>query len=235
VLAFRLIRESESWLALDKPAGFHTHPPEDKSIRLNPRWNALAIAERQFRRKLFPVHRLDRATSGLLLFSKVREANHLLQDQFAGSKVEKNYFVLVRGEFRGEELIERPLRNEAGVEQAASTLCSGIFSFPLPIPHPDGSDRRFTVLSAKPLTGRYHQIRRHLANPGFPIVGDNGHGDRRLNRLFSSLSGFDTLCLRSMAIAFDDPDSGTRLRLQAGWNRQWHRIFELAGCCVLRG
>jgi tRNA pseudouridine65 synthase len=229
-----LIHESESWLALDKPAGFHTHPPEDKAIRISPRWNAQGIAERQFQRELFPVHRLDRATSGILLFSKKRECNRELQEQFAQGGVRKIYFALVRGEFRGNARIDRPLRGESGEEQPALTEVSACFSFPLPLQHPDGGPRKFTVLTAEPESGRFHQIRRHLSHLSFPLVGDSRHGDRRLNREFSSLTGIDILCLRAMGLSFRDPDTQEKISLRAPWNRHWQKIFDLAGTCALQ-
>lgn len=233
MLAFRLIQESESWLAIDKPAGFHTHPPEDKAIRLSPRWNAQAIAERQFGCELFPVHRLDRATSGLLLFSKRRECNRGLQEQFASRDVGKTYFALVRGELREAQRISLPLPGESGLELPATTRVSPCFHFSLPIPHPKGGDRRFTLVQAEPETGRFHQIRRHLARLSLPIVGDTRHGDRPFNRKFAELTGIDILCLRAMALSFRDPDTQREICLQAQWNRHWQKIFDLAGACAM--
>jgi tRNA pseudouridine65 synthase len=231
MLAFRILHEDEALLAVDKPAGFHSHPPEDKSIRLNPRWNGLAILERQLGQKLFPAHRLDRATSGLLILSKRREANFALQRQFQERAVAKTYFCLVRGTFRGETRIEAPLKKDNGEEEEAITLAEECASFSLSIPGPDGRDRVFTLVRATPLTGRYHQIRRHLARIGFPLVGDTRHGDRRVNRAFAELTGIDRLFLRCARLELKHPFSGEALSVTAPWNRDWHWLFDQIGVC----
>lgn len=233
MLKLRVVKESPSWVLIDKPAGFHTHPPENKSVRISPRWNALAILERQLGQELFPMHRLDRATSGLLLYSKDRAHNGELQAQFAGRTVRKNYFALVRGNLLGETLIDLALKAESGFMQEARTEISPYLSFALPLPHPNGGDRVFTVVRADPVTGRFHQIRRHLAGLGFPIVGDNQHGDRKLNREFTALTGCRTLFLRCMGLEFFTPGTGELVATRARWGKEWHRLFELAGACPL--
>ncbi|HEY8279406.1 MAG TPA: pseudouridine synthase [Bdellovibrionota bacterium] len=233
MLRLKIVEQSPAWIAVDKPPGFHAHPPEDKGIRLSRRWNALAVLEKQLGETLFPAHRLDRAASGILLYSRRRECNRALQEQFSIGSVNKIYYLLVRGEFRGEDRIDRPLRNEAGSEQAAATSVSACFSFSLPIPHPAGGDRVFTLLVAQPLTGRFHQIRRHLAGLGFPLIGDSRHGDRKLNREFASLTGCSQLFLRCMELEFDCPLEGKRVHAKGKWSGGWHKIFDLAGACPL--
>jgi len=232
-LKLRVVDESPSWVLIDKPAGFHTHPPEDKTMRISPRWNALAILERQLNRELFPMHRLDRATSGLLLYSKNRSLNGALQAQFASRQISKTYFSLLRGKFIGEANLDSALKSENGSMQQAETKVSAYISFTLPILHPNGGDRYFTIVRAEPLTGRFHQIRRHLAQLGFPIIGDTRHGDRKLNREFAALTGCARLFLRAMTLEFICPDTGKNRSLHAQWSRDWHRIFELAGACPL--
>lgn len=231
MLRMRIIHETGSWLAVDKPAGFHTHPPEDKKIRLNPRWNALGILERQFGQELFPAHRLDRAASGLLIYSRKRENNRALQEQFAKSTVAKTYFVLVRGEWRGESILDTALKSENGALLPAETAVSACFTFRLPIPHPNGGDRIFTMVKAEPRTGRFHQIRRHLAQAGFPLIGDSRHGDRKLNREFAALTGCRQLFLRCMSLQFSCPETGELIFLVGRWSREWHRLFDQAGAC----
>ncbi len=231
MLNLRILRRSESWIAVDKPAGFHTHPPENKTIRMHPRWDALRILERQNGETLYPVHRLDRAASGVLLYSRRPEANRLLQAQFAEKKVRKTYFILVRGELRADLTLDSPLKTESGRLMPAVTWVSPCFSFRLPIPHPEGGERIFTVAKAEPETGRFHQIRRHLAAAGKPLLGDKRHGDKKLNREFAALTGCSQIFLRCMSLEFRCPDSETRAVVAGRWSREWHRLFDLAGAC----
>ncbi len=233
MLKLKIVKETPSWVLVDKPAGFHTHPPEDKNLRIAARWNALGILERQLGINLFPMHRLDRATSGLLLFSKDRSLNSAIQEQFAERTVGKSYFALVRGTFIGDCVLDQALKSEQGELQEAVTHVNALFTFSLALPHPKGGNRTFTFVRANPESGRFHQIRRHLAAAGFPIIGDSRHGDRRLNREFKALTGRAQLFLRCMYLEFSCPASGEKMATRARWSREWHRLFELAGACPL--
>src|SRR5688500_13263488 len=120
VLAFRVLYEDDFLVAVDKPANFHTHPPEDLSIRISPKWNGLRILEKQFQQKLYPAHRLDRATSGVLVLSRKRELNHALQSQFSDRKVHKQYAFLARGELQAPLTIDSPLASGSAERLDAS-------------------------------------------------------------------------------------------------------------------
>lgn len=230
MLALRLLHEDEDLVVIDKPAGFHTHPPEDKSVRVNHRWNALGILEKQLGRKLYPAHRLDRATSGLLVYSKARELNHALQSQFAENSVAKTYYCLVRGQLTEELRLDRPLRNEAGNEVPALTIITPLYRFTQTLADREG---RYTLVRAEPKTGRFHQIRRHLAGAKHPILGDKTHGDRKGSRAFAEATGLDGLFLRCMELRFRHPRTGAEVRLRNRWSRQWHELFARAGLCPL--
>lgn len=232
MLRLSIKKESPYWVVVDKPAGFHTHAPEDKALRINPLRNALAILQKQLGRSAYPMHRLDRAASGLLLYSLDRAANSALQTQFAGGTVKKAYFVVARGDIREARVFAEPLKREGGGEPVpALTRASPCFTFELPIPHPRGGNRRFTVLSVEIDTGRFHQIRRHFAQAGYPLIGDTRHGDRKLNREFAALTGCTNLFLRCMSLEFEF--RGERVLTQNRWSRDWHRLFEFAGACPL--
>jgi len=155
-------------------------------------------------------------------------ARSLLQKQFAAGGVRKTYFVVVRGELREPRKFREPLDGQ----NAISFACP-CFSFALPLPHPRGGDRRFTVLEVEIETGRFHQIRRHFALAGYPLMGDTRHGDRKLNREFARVTGCEGLFLRCMAIAFRCPDTGSAVSHRTRWSREWHRLFELVGTCAL--
>lgn len=231
MLAFRILYRDEYLIAIDKPAGFHSHAPEDASIRISPRWDATRVLERQLGTKAYPVHRLDRATSGILLFSLKRDLCGTLQAAFRGREVGKRYACFVRGTFAGEGLLDFPLKRENGTKAEARTLVRERVRATLPIPGRDGKPRSFTIVDAFPLTGRFHQIRRHLARASAPIVGDSRHGDKKLNRAFSALHGAETLYLRAMELDFRHPVTGQEIALRAGWTKHWHSLFDRLGVC----
>ncbi|MGZ3694005.1 MAG: RluA family pseudouridine synthase [Bdellovibrionota bacterium] len=231
MLAFRILYEDEAILAVDKPAGFHTHPPEDQNVRISPKWNGLRILERQLQMKLYPVHRLDRASSGVLILSKKRELNHALHSQFAERKVHKQYALLARGEIKTASRIEEALSQEDGPSLPAITEISPIHSFALKTAPEEL--RTFTLAWAYPETGRFHQIRRHLAHAGHPLLGDSRHGDKKLNRAVTGENGLDRLFLRCKEMHFLHPETHKEMRVSTRWSREWHKLFELGGYCPL--
>jgi tRNA pseudouridine65 synthase len=222
LLALRIVYEDDFLVAVDKPAGFHSHAPEDKSVPCPHRWNALAILQNQVGTDLFPVHRLDRATSGLLLFSKQRAKNSFLQRQFQENTVEKSYLCLVRGHIPEPLLISLPLKNDSGEMLESRTSITPIF-WPV-------LGRELTLLWARPHTGRFHQIRRHLAHISHPVVGDSQHGDRKFNREY--FPG-EKLFLRSMSLGLRHPSSDEPISLRVRWGKNWHALFDRVGFCPL--
>lgn len=233
MLKLRIVQMSESWVLVDKPARFHTHAPEDKKIRINPRWNALRILKEQLQEEIAPMHRLDRAASGLLVYARKNRNAASLHRQFAQGEVEKIYHVLMRGERRESLVIDRPLQSDAGIPLPSLTRVQPIFSFSLPLLDHLGENRKFTLASVKIDTGRFHQIRRHLAGAGHPLVGDPRHGDKKLNRAFAELAKCPSMFLRCTEISFMCPDQGCRISATTRWPREWHRLFDLAGACAL--
>jgi tRNA pseudouridine65 synthase len=231
LLAFRVLYQDEFLLAVDKPANFHTHPPEDSTIRISPKWNGLLILERQLQQKLYPVHRLDRATSGVLLLSKKRELNHALHSQFSERLVKKQYAFVARGELKTAQTINRALASDSGESLEAQTHISPVHSFSLELV--PGETRTFTIGWAYPETGRFHQIRRHLAQSSHPLVGDTRHGDKKLNRTITAATGVNGLFLRCKEMSFSHPVTNEKITVGTRWSPSWHKLFEVAGFCPL--
>ncbi len=229
--AFRVLFEDDFLIAVDKPPGFHSHPPQDKNIRISHDWNGLGILERQFGQKLHLVNRLDRATSGILILTKDSASCANLKKQFLEKSVKKTYFCLVRGTWIGEGLIEQPLKRESGSMAEASTRVV-LYSH---MQSPVQEDKVFSLVMAEPLTGRFHQIRRHMAYMGLPIIGDKQHGDKKLNRAFTEKTSLQRMYLRCMKMEFLHPQSSELMQIKTRWNRDWHALFDRAGHCLLLG
>lgn len=150
-----------------------------------------------------PVHRLDRGTSGALLFARTREAAATLGRAFEAGRVEKRYLALVRGTPPDEGIIDHAIpRSEGGERVAAITRFRCLARSPV--------DRCSLVL-AEPETGRLHQIRRHLHHISHPIVGDVNHGSGAINRHYRAQYGLHRLALHASSIAFDHPTTGERV------------------------
>ncbi|MDH5492548.1 MAG: pseudouridine synthase, partial [Myxococcales bacterium] len=160
----------------------------------------------QIRRYVYPIHRLDRATSGALAFAlspdHAREAQQAMQQ----GQFEKHYLALVRGTPRERFVIDEPMRNDGGEEPVeAITEVQRLFV----------TEHGFSLVRALPRTGRRHQIRRHLRRHHHELGGDVNHGKGPINRRLRAEFGLHRLALHALALHLPHPQSGAPLRLQA--------------------
>jgi tRNA pseudouridine65 synthase len=152
---------------------------------------------------VYPVHRLDRPTSGALLMALDKEAARILHGQFDRRSVTKVYNALVRGRAPDEGVIDSPMsRDSGGVPVDALTQFTCLQRI-----------QRASWLEVRPQTGRKHQIRRHLRRLNHPLLGDVALGDGKANRVFRARCGLWRLALHASSIAFDHPETGERLQV----------------------
>lgn len=197
-------------IVVAKPSGLMVHRTTISRDRIF----LSEILREQLGQRVWTVHRLDRATSGVLLCALDAETAGALGKQFMAGTVEKRYLAVVRGWIDDEGLIDRPLRHEQRGDQEAVTRfrCLARTELDEPVaPHPTA---RYSLVELAPETGRRHQLRRHLNGIAHPIVGDVNHGDRRHNRLFRMKFGSHRLLLHAERLAFDHPDSGRRMDMR---------------------
>lgn len=156
---------------------------------------------------VFPIHRLDRGTSGALLFARSPEMAAALGSAFQGGRVEKRYLALVRGVPPKEGRIDHPIPRTEGSERV-----SAVTRFRLLAHSPVD---RCSLVEALPETGRLHQVRRHLCHIGHPLVGDVKHGRGEINRHYRATYQLRRLALHAHLLAFDHPVWGTRVSVLA--------------------
>ncbi|PYJ83629.1 MAG: hypothetical protein DME22_15180, partial [Verrucomicrobia bacterium] len=167
-----VIFEDEYLLAVNKPAGLNTHAPRpyagegiyDWLRHHEPHWAQLAI-----------IHRLDKETSGVIVFSKTELANRALTEQFTGGSVRKKYLLLTDRPVRRKELAVKSALVRAGEKYVARPTHAGGEQAETCF-HVVRSSSDGTLVEAEPLTGKTHQIRVHAAASGFPILGDTLYG-----------------------------------------------------------
>ncbi len=163
-----------------------------------------------------PVHRLDRKTSGVLVFGLNYEATRALRLQFESGMVQKRYLAIVRGFFpEGEVCVDRPLKHAERGLQAATTYFQAFARNSLPIPTGRFPTSRYSLIEARPITGRMHQIRRHLKGINHPIIGDLKHGCLLQNRFMRKEWKMDKMLLHAYTLQIQHPSSGKELLLQA--------------------
>jgi len=248
VPALPVLFRDDRLLAVDKPSGLLVHRGWGGD-----RVTALDLARRIAGRRVYPVHRLDRGTSGVLVFALDSEAARRLGEAFAGgggtdgagtgapeveaaeieaaetaertgtageageaardatiAKVEKVYVALVRGHAPDETVVDHPIpRSEGGPRVPAVTTVRRLGVAELE------PGRVYSLVEARPATGRLHQVRRHLKHLAHPVIGDVEYGKGEHNRFFRERFGLHRLALHALALALPHPSTGERLFLAA--------------------
>jgi tRNA pseudouridine65 synthase len=202
----------DHWLAIiRKPAGMHVHPtplsPGEPSVQ--------PLLRDQLGCPVHPVHRLDRPTSGVLVFAKDQATAAGLGGALRGKSVVKVYQALVRGWFPPRLVADSPLDDEDHAEpRPARTAFHCLAHHELPLALGAHATVRTSLVLALPETGRRHQIRRHLARSAHPVIGDTGYGDRHHNHFFQERFALPHLQLFAVGIGFHHPHGG-------GWLSVW--------------
>lgn len=206
-----IIFEDEDYIAINKPCAIMVHPTkitEDKVFLMQ-------ILRDQIGQRVYTVHRLDRPTSGALLFGKSSEAAAKVSALFREQQVKKEYRAIVRGFMDEKGLINHPIANKKYAEpQRAVTLYKNLdaVTYPAAIgPYPSS---RYTYLALFPQTGRRHQLRRHLSHLRHPIIGDKKYGDIKHNKYFLENLESPNLLLHALNMQFT-LESGRTIKLEA--------------------
>ncbi len=206
-----ILYRDERLAAVNKPSGLIVH----KSARAGDRDNCLTRLRAQLGRHVHPVHRLDRAASGALVFALDPDAARALSTAFAERRVHQSYLAVVRGFPEERGTIERPLKDEAGRESEARTHFRRLAQVELPHAVGRYASARYALVLAEPESGREHQIRRHLRSLNHPLLGDTNYGDGAHNRFFRARFGCSRLVLHAAACRLPHPEGGAALELQA--------------------
>lgn len=216
----RILFEDEWLVAIDKPAGMLVHQGRDAE---EPEWIAMKRLRDQLGRRIHTVHRLDRPTSGVLLFALDQVSSGLAQKEFEQRRVAKTYLALVCGAFPATWTCETPLQAGEGQPfRDASTRFRCLETGPA-LTDPS---IELSLVEAVPLTGRYHQIRRHLLEAGFPILGDFLYGDMDRNLELGERLGIGTrMLLQAKVLELRHPHTGLPLRIEADEDADFSRVF----------
>jgi tRNA pseudouridine65 synthase len=184
----------------------------------------------QLGRQVFPVHRLDRPTSGVLLFALDKKTAGLAQQAFELRKVVKTYHAIVCGVAPQVWLCDTPLRANPGDAPLAAQTAFQRLAISPESSFPGDPTLRLSLLQATPLTGRFHQIRRHLLEAGLPIVGDFRYaGQDRSYQLGEILGTGTRMLLQAKVLELQHPLTGEPLRIEAPVDADFCRCFSQLG------
>jgi tRNA pseudouridine65 synthase len=225
-----IIFEDQYFVAINKPNGLLVHKTR---IAEEKKEFALQMLRDQLGYRLYPVHRLDRGTSGVLLFAKSAEAAAPMVKAFEDRKVGKNYFAIVRGYTPENETIDNPIKPDKDhkhkAAQDAVTHYVRLATVELQIPVGRYSTARYSLVQVTPETGRMHQIRKHFAHIRHYVVGDKRHGDWRHNKMFLDEFESKAMLLHSADLQFIHPYTNLNVHIKADLPYNMKTLFERFG------
>ena len=195
-----VLYRDDRFVAVDKPGGLLVH----RSAEASDSTALLQLVRDQIGAYIYPVHRLDRAASGVVLFALDKEAAAAAQAYITGPETRKTYLALVRGSTEEAFESRRPLHSEAGRPQEAWTEFRRLAEM-----------SRCSLLEVRLHTGRRHQIRRHLAHLAHQIIGDTRYGKGRINQRLRDLYGLPRLFLHARRLNLPHPTTGRVLDIKA--------------------
>lgn len=214
-----ILYQDDQLIAIHKPAGLLVH--RSMLDRHETRF-AVQMLRDQTGRHVYPAHRLDKATSGILLFSFDAASAAALASAFEQRSVSRRYLAVVRGHPAAEGLIDHPLQRrddangehrKTGPTQEARTRYRRLATYELPLRVDRYPSSRYALLELQPETGRRHQLRRHMKHISHPIIGDSSWGKGAHNRLFTERYGSARLLLACTELRFAHPHSGQTLHI----------------------
>ena len=217
-------------VVINKPAGIAVHR---SGLCRNDKSYILQLLRDQINQYVFPVHRLDKPTSGILVFGLNQQVNQKLMQQFADRSIQKIYIAVVRGFTPNYDIIQYPLARTDkkptqldSQRQYAETTYSRVKTVEVPKAVGRYQTARYSLLELKPKTGRYHQLRKHMAHIRHPIIGDSNYGDRFHNRFFKQQLGLNHLMLSATNLTFYHPVTGEKLSITTPPNPDFEKLFQ---------
>jgi tRNA pseudouridine65 synthase len=229
--------QDDDLIVVNKPSGLLVHR---SSIDRQATEFALQLVRDQVGQMVYPVHRLDRPTSGALIFAFSPEVARHFSAEFAEGRIEKTYLALARGTVTDEVLVDYPLKEELDAisdkkarsdkpAQSAITHFKNILTYEFQVKVDKFPTARYSLVQAVPKTGRKHQIRRHLRHLGHPIVGDVKYGCGKHNRFFREMFDVNRLLLACTEICFQHPRDKVFRRVQAPLAEDFRRVADRLG------
>ena len=222
-----IIYQDDALVAINKPSGLLVHRSE---IDRHETRFALQLVRNQIGQRVYPVHRLDKPTSGVLVFALSSEVASLMVEQWRQRLVEKRYLAIVRGYMPDfihlDKAMSPPVDDYAPNEkrkppQEAITNFHSLAQVELPVCIDKYPQSRYSLIEAIPETGRKHQIRRHLKHLSHPIIGDARYGKGRHSRYFRDQLQAPRLLLHAWQLSFHHPIDQTPIELTASLDQVW--------------
>lgn len=224
----------EHYVAIDKPSGLlvHRSPIDRHETRF-----ALQLLRDQLGQYIYPIHRLDKPTSGVMLFALSPDAARAMAEKIHSDDVQKTYWAVVRGYAPEQGCIDYPLSYQADdhadkdrrglpAAQEALTHYQRLATVEIPVSVDRYPQTRYSLVELRPVTGRRHQLRRHMKHIGHPIIGDARHGKGIHNRYFQQAYSACRLMLISKRLTWKHPITGETIVCEAKLDDAFNNVFK---------
>lgn len=232
-----IIFQDEHLVAINKPSGLLVHR---SAIDRHETRFAMQMLRDQLGQHVYPVHRLDKPTSGVLLFALSSACAQKTGEIFSQHQLQKTYLAIVRGHVAEQGSIDHPLREERDAcsdrktrehkpAQSALTEFVRLGTVELPFAIDKYPSTRYSLVSCYPRSGRKHQIRRHMKHINHPIIGDAKHGKGQHNRFFQQQFNAHRLLLAATELKLPHPYTSQPLNLCAPLDDTFHRLLRAFG------
>lgn len=219
-----IIYQDEYLVAINKPHGLIVHP---SPIARDAKESAMQLLRDQLGQYVYPIHRIDRKTCGVLVFALSKEVQKLMNEQFQEGLIQKRYLAIVRGFVKDKGIIDYELTNDQGKKQKAISKYTCIQKTSFNLPFNGHETSRYSLVELSPITGRHHQLRKHMAHIFHPIIGDRPHGCNKQNRLFKEKFKLTRMMLHAQEMTFIHPIKQEELSISARISDEFDRIFKL--------
>ncbi|MFN8436064.1 MAG: pseudouridine synthase [Cytophagales bacterium] len=217
-----IVYKDENLIAINKPHGLLVHR---SSIAADVSEFAVQLLRDQLGQRVYTIHRLDRKTSGVLLFALNPEAEVVFKNMMMDRAFTKNYLSIVRGYTDEHGTIDYALKNERGNIKDAVTHYKTLQQTEIDLPLGKHLTSRYSLVEATPVTGRMHQIRRHFSHIFHPIIGDRTHGCNKQNKLFTEKFSLDTMLLHARSVKFYHPILKQEILIEAKISSEFERML----------
>jgi len=225
-MSLEIIYQDSYCLLVTKPNNVLVHHAHHSRNKIDEK-SLMQLIEDQLGARYFPIHRLDRKTSGIILLASKKEYVSTFQTLFTNKEIKKIYYGVVRGYSQDNRVIDSPVKGrDALVYKEAETHLNCLDKIELNIPVKPYNSSRYSLVELTPTTGRMHQLRIHMNKLSTPLINDAKYGDKNHDTMYREQFGWTNLFLHAGSLAFTHPFSNQELFLKSSFPNDWIQLFE---------
>lgn len=225
-MSLEIIYQDSYCLLVTKPNNVLVHHAHHSRNKIDEK-SLVQLIEDQLGSRYFPIHRLDRKTSGIILLASKKEYVSTFQALFTNKEIKKIYYGVVRGYSQENRIIDSPVKGrDSLVYKEAETHLKRLDKIELNIPVKPYDSSRYSLVELTPTTGRMHQLRIHMNKLSTPLINDAKYGDKNHDTMYGEQFGWTNLFLHAGSLAFTHPFSNQELVLKSSFPNDWIQLFE---------